>query len=87
MSQVMVFAIGVGLLLLAVGGALWLAEPSAKGQSFRVAQGRAKVDVSGREGAPVSDEEVVQALKEALSEAESRLATNAQTASPASIKL
>ena len=79
MSQVMIFTAGVGLLLLAVCAALWLAEPSAKARAFRVRQGRCGVSVSASDGGSPTNEETVLALQEALSEAERRVAAELES--------
>ncbi len=70
MSQTIIFGIGVGILLLAVFLAIWLADGNTRSRTFRTKQGL-KVDVSGIEGSHFQSADIVTALEEALSQSKS----------------
>lgn len=68
MSQTIIFSIGIGILLLAVFLALWLADGEAFSRKFRT-RGNLKVEVSDPQGKPLQEEAIITALEEALAQA------------------
>lgn len=69
MSQTIIFSIGIGILLLAVFLAIWLADGEVFSRKFTT-QGKLKVEVSDPEGKPLQEEAIIAALEEALTQAQ-----------------